>query len=122
MRTAVSIACLFWFGSSALAAELWTLHLGEMEVVYDAERWIAQPSNENVVTMRPIGTIAEMHSPVLISRSPSDGIESCEGLARIELPESFYEKPTSQAIELAGWQPFASSRTPAAAMPRLRVW
>src|SRR6266704_2308773 len=52
--------------------------------------------------MRPIGAIAEMHGPVSVSRSPSDGIDSCEALARDELPESLYEKPTSQAIEVAG--------------------
>jgi hypothetical protein len=52
--------------------------------------------------MRPIGAIAEMHGPVSVSRKPSDGIDSCEGLARIELPGSLYEKPTSQAVEAAG--------------------
>jgi hypothetical protein len=40
-------------------------------------------------------------------------------LARNELPESLYEKPTSQAIEVAGSPLSASSRTPAAATPRL---
>jgi hypothetical protein len=102
MRTVLSLACLLWFGSTALAAEPRTLRLGHMELVYDAERWIAERSNDNLVTMRPIGAIAEMHGPVSVSRKPSDGIDNCEGLARIELPGSLYEKPTGQAVEVAG--------------------
>ena len=51
--------------------------------------------------MRPIGVIAEMHGPVSVSRKPSNGIDSCEGLARIELPESLYQKPTSQAATIS---------------------
>src|SRR5260221_650971 len=105
-RTAVLLACLLGFGSSALAAEPRTLRIGHMELVYDAERWMAEPSNDNLVTMRPIGAIAEMHGPVSVSRSPSDGVDSCDGLARIELPESLYEKPTSQAVELGGLPAF----------------
>jgi hypothetical protein len=101
MRTVLSLACLLWFGSAALAAEPRTLRLGHMELVYDAERWITERSNDNPVTMRPIGAIAEMHGPVSVSRKPSDGIDSCEGLARIELPGSLYEKPTSQTVEVA---------------------
>jgi hypothetical protein len=101
-RTAALLACLLGFGSSVLATEPRTLRLGHMELVYDAERWMAEPSSDNLVTMRPIGAIAEMHGPVFVSRSPNDGVDSCEGLARIELPESLYEKPISQAIELAG--------------------
>jgi hypothetical protein len=122
IRTGVSLACLLSFASSALTAEPRTLRLGHMELVYDAERWMPERPNDNLVTMRPIGAIAEMHGPVSVSRKPSDGIDSCEGLARVELPESLYQKPTSQAVEVAGLAPFASSRTPAAATPRLRVW
>ena len=57
MRTVLSLACLLWFGSTALAAEPRTLRLGHMELVYDAERWIAERSNDDFVTMRPIGAI-----------------------------------------------------------------
>jgi hypothetical protein len=102
MRTVLSLACLLWFGSTALAAEPRTLRLGHMELVYDAQRWIAERSNDNLVTMRPIGAIAERHGPVSVSRKPSDGIDSCEGLARIELPEWLYRPPTRQAVEVAG--------------------
>jgi hypothetical protein len=102
MRTVLSLACLLWLGSTALAAEPRTLRLGHMEIVYDAERWIAERSNDNLVTMRPIWALAEGRVPVSVSRKPSDGTDSCEGLARIELPEWLYQKPTSQAVEVAG--------------------
>ncbi|RZI38760.1 hypothetical protein EGT07_32555, partial [Herbaspirillum sp. HC18] len=85
-----------------MAADPRSLRLGDVEVVYDGERWNAEAAGQDGFAMQPIGTAARKLDPVHISKVPSESAEACTALARSRLPISLYDEPTAAPIDIAG--------------------
>ena len=83
------------------ASEPGALRLGEMELVFDAARWRAEPAGENSVTLQPVGDAARKLDPVMVTSGPA-GERDCERLARRRLADRLYEEASASAAEIAG--------------------
>ena len=85
-----------------MAAEPQSFVFGQMEIAYDGERWKLEAGSESRITMIPAAALATASSPVSITRALSDGIDGCGALARLELGEDLYQKPTTSPTEISG--------------------
>jgi hypothetical protein len=94
-------ALILVMAAGAAAAEPRSHRLGEMELVYDAARWRAEPANGRSVTLQPIGEAAGKLDPVMVDRGPA-GDGGCEHLARGKLAAGPYAEPAIATMEIAG--------------------
>ena len=100
VRAFAALACFCFI--EAAAAEPQTLRFGDMELVYDAARWRADTRDENAVAMQPIGDGARKLDAVVLAKGPARDVEECGALARRQLSASFYDEPTTSAVDIAG--------------------
>jgi hypothetical protein len=78
--------------------------LGDMVLTFDDQRWEIVRSAPNILSVRPIGSLAKTGRPMTLTQGTSRNLQECEGEARSKLPSSLFTEHLVGEIIVADLQ------------------
>jgi hypothetical protein len=77
---------------------------GDMVLTFDGQRWEVVRSAPNILNVRPIGALAKIGRPIILTQGTSRNLRECESEARSNLPSSLFADHLVGETSVAGLQ------------------
>jgi hypothetical protein len=105
----IQVSALLTLLTHAATAQTTRLRVGELEMALDGQSWRFEQEEPTSLRLVPIGKMSEHARPVLVTRTPIDGLGNCEALARAQLAQFRYGEPKVRMIDVGSVQAVQAS-------------